>query len=121
MAAGEAPPDPVRSTLVAILQQLNRAESIYEGRERDQSLTLVDLERVLRKLPPVEDGQVKVALALGLLVRNGFVEAEAAAAFAAAPAKTATKAPANPKARYRITANGKQFLVDALQKADRIA
>jgi hypothetical protein len=114
MPTGEAPPDPVRSTLVAILQQLNRAESVYEGRERDQSLTLSDLERVLRKLAPVEDGEVKVALALGLLVRNGYVEAEAAAAWGA-------KKPPAPKARYRITANGKQFLVDALQKSDRIA
>jgi hypothetical protein len=117
MATGDAP-DPVRSTLVAILQQLNRAESMYEGRERDQSLTLIDLERVLRKLPSVEDGQVKVALALGLLVRNGYVEAEAAGAYAApAPKKPA----AAPKARYRITANGKAFLVDALAKADRIS
>ncbi len=115
MPTGEAPPDPVRTTLVAILQQLNRAESVYEGRERDQSLTLPDLERVLRKHPPVEDGQVKVALALGLLVRNGFVEADAA------PGAWGAKKPPAQKARYRITANGKQFLVDAQQKSDRIA
>ncbi|HTT15437.1 MAG TPA: hypothetical protein VMG81_06665 [Thermoplasmata archaeon] len=113
MPTGEAP-DPVRSTLVAILQQLNRAESVHEGRERDQSLTLADLERILRKLPAVEDGQVKVALALGLLVRNAFVEAEAAGAWGGRSA-------AAPKARYRITATGKQFLIDALQKSDRIA
>ncbi|HTT74088.1 MAG TPA: hypothetical protein VMG99_08125 [Thermoplasmata archaeon] len=113
MAAG-APADPVRSTLVAILQQLNRAESVHEGRERDQSLSLVDLERLLRKHPPVEDGQVKVALALGLLVRNRFVEAD----LVRAPATRGAAAP--PRARYRITVTGKQFLVDALQKSDRI-
>lgn len=112
MAAGDTP-DPVRSTLIAILQQLNRAESVHEGSARQQSLTLADLDRILRKLPAIEDGQVKVALALGLLVRNGFVEAETAGNYA-------TKGRAPVPAHYRITANGKQFLVDALAKAERI-
>lgn len=113
MATGDAH-DPVRGTLLAILQQLNRAESVHEGRERDQSMTLIDLERLLRKLPAVEDGRVKVALALGLLVRNGYVEAEATGNWG-------KKNPTAPKARYRITVNGKQFLVEALQRTDRIA
>lgn len=113
MPTGDAP-DPVRSTIVAILQQLNRAESVHEGRERDQSLTLADLERLLRKHPPVEDGQVKVPLALGLLVRNGYVEAEVPGAGPGAKSGA-------PKARYRITVTGKQFLVDAQLKTDRIA
>ncbi|HTT73894.1 MAG TPA: hypothetical protein VMG99_07120 [Thermoplasmata archaeon] len=110
MPLGE-PADPVRSTLLAILQQLNRAESVHEGSHREQTLTLADLDRLLRKLPPVEDGQVKVALALGLLVRNGFVEVEAAGNFAPR---------GRPPAQYRITANGKQFLVDAQVKTERI-
>ncbi len=105
------PADPVRSTLLAILQQLNRAESVHEGSHREQALTLADLDRLLRKLPPIEDGQVKVSLALGLLVRNGYVEAEAAGNFGAKG-----RAPA----QYRITADGKQFLVDAQSKTERI-
>lgn len=112
MATGDAP-DPVRSTLVAILQQLNRVEAMYEGRSRDQALTRADLERVLRKFAPIEDGVVKLPLALGLLVRNGLVAAEA-------PNQPASrKAPSAP-ATYRITAEGKQFLVEALAKSDRI-
>jgi hypothetical protein len=110
MPLGE-PVDPVRTTLLAILQQLNRAESVHEGSHRDQSLTLSDLDRLLRKLPPIEDGQVKVSLALGLLVRNGYVEAEAAGNFGPK---------GRPPAQYRITANGKQFLVESQQKTERI-
>jgi hypothetical protein len=112
MPLGESP-DPVRSTLIAILQQLNRAESVHEGSHREQALTLADLDRLLRKLPPIEDGEVKVALALGLLVRNGFVEAEATPGFTG---KGRAPAPAH----YRITAGGKQFLVDSQAKTERI-
>jgi len=108
----DAAPDPVRATLVAILQQLNRVEALYEGRARDQALTLADLDRVLRKFPPIEDGEVKLGIALGLLVRNRLVEVETAPAPRNRPA---------PPAHYRITAEGKQFLVEALAKADRIA
>ena len=110
-------PDPVRATLIAILQQLNRAESVHEGRARDQSLTLSDLERILADFWAVSKGLVKVPLALGLLVRNGLVEARAGASFAA---NQSTK-PATSQARYSITAAGKQFLVDTQQQSDRIA
>jgi len=106
--------DPVRATLVAILQQLNRAEALYEGRARDQALTLADLDRMLRKFPPIEDGQVKLALALGLLVRNRLVGVEAATVH------TTRGRPTSSPAHYRITAEGKQFLVEALEKTDRI-
>lgn len=108
-----AAPDPVRATLVAILQQLNRVEALYEGRSRDQALTLADLDRVLRKFPPIEDGAVKLPLALGLLVRNRLVGVEAP------PAHGTHGRPATP-VHYRITAEGKQFLVEALEKTDRI-
>lgn len=116
MPTGDAP-DPVRATLVAILQQLNRVESMHEGRERDQALELVDLERLLAKFWAIEQEQVKVSLALGLLVRNGMVEATAAGNYGAT--KSAPRSAA--KAHYRITAGGKQFLVENLAKSDRIA
>jgi hypothetical protein len=116
MPTGDAP-DPVRATLVAILQQLNRVESMHEGRERDQALELADLERLLSKFWAIEQESVKVSLALGLLVRNGMVEVKGGGNYASS--KTAPKAAA--KAHYRITAGGKQFLVENLQKSDRIA
>jgi DNA-binding transcriptional ArsR family regulator len=106
--------DPVRATLVAILQQLNRTESMHEGRSRDQSLELADLERILRRFAPVDDGQAKVSQALGLLVRNGMVHAQAAE-------HGGRGAHAPVAARYRITAEGKAFLIEALRKTDRIA
>jgi len=112
--APEDSPDPVRATLVAILQQLNRVESLHEGRARDQTLELSDLERILRRFGPVDDGTAKVPQALGLLVRNGLVHAQV-------DERTARGARSRPPAKYRITAEGKAFLVDALRKSDRIA
>lgn len=109
----EARADPVRATFVAILQQLNRAESIHEGRSPEQALALDDLDRTLRKFWAIDEGQVKLPLALGLLVRNRLVGVELAPA---GPRPAAAAA----RARYRITAEGKQFLVAALQKDDRI-
>jgi hypothetical protein len=112
MPSGERP-DPVRATLVAVLQQLNRVESIHEGQARDQALELEELERLLHRFWAVENDRVKVPLALGLLLRNGLVEVQAGG-----------NRP--PKRRepghvcYRITAEGKRFLVDALARADRI-
>jgi hypothetical protein len=113
MPTGERP-DPIRATLVAILQQLNRVESIHEGRERDQMLELPDLERLLHRFWAVENDHVKVPLALGLLVRNGLVEVVGGGTL---PAKG--KAPS--RVRYRITAEGKRFLIEAQEKTDRIS
>jgi len=111
MATG-GPPDPVRATFVAILQQLNRAESIHEGRDHQQALYLDELERSLRRFWAVDEKRVKLPLALGLLVHNGLVRAESGGGPPAADPR---------RPRYRITTEGKQFLVDALAKTDRIA
>ncbi|MCI4373763.1 MAG: hypothetical protein L3K02_09025 [Thermoplasmata archaeon] len=113
MGSEEPPPDPVRSTLVALLQQLNRAESINEGRAQEQTLELDEMERLLSRFWAVEHGQVKVPVALGLLVRNGLVEARL---------PTPQTPPSNIAARavYQITAEGKAFLVDIQKTSDRI-
>jgi len=116
MPSGEAP-DPVRATLIAILQQLNRVESIHEGRESDRALPLADLERLLAKFWAIEQDLVKVSLALGLLVRNGMVEVQSVGNYGAS---TRGHRPAA-RAHYRITAGGKQFLIENLEKSDRIA
>ena len=113
MATGDRA-DPVRSTLVAILQQLNRAESLHEGRVSDQVLELLEIERLLDRFWAVEHGDVKVPLALGLLVRNRLVEVQDGAA---APRRGSNPA----RVRYHITAEGKKFLVEALEKSDRIS
>jgi hypothetical protein len=106
-------PDPVRTTLVAILQQLNRAESMHEGVEQEQALELGVLERLLADLWAIEHGGAKVPMVLGLLLRNGLVRVD--------PPVPNPRGSARPRPRYRITAQGKQFLVEALAKSDRIA
>jgi hypothetical protein len=110
MASGPTA-DPVRATFVAILQQLNRAESVHEGRLHEQAIPLQDLAYSLRDFWAVEERRVQLPQALGLLVRNGLVRAEAVPRPVRGPA---------PPTRYRITAEGKQFLIGALDKADRI-
>lgn len=106
--------DPVRATFVAILQQLNRMESMHEGRQDNQALELAELQRMLRRFWTVDEERVKLPLLLGLLVRNGLVTAERGAPAPPGPRSA-------PRARYRITPEGKQFLVEALHNADRIA
>lgn len=105
----ETEPDPIRATLVAILQQLNRVEVMYEGQAREQSLELKEVERLLARFWAVDREQVKVPLALGLLVRNGLVEA-----------RLTDLGDGGRRAQYSITAQGKAFLVDALAQTDRI-
>lgn len=112
MPSGDRP-DPVRATLVAILQQLNRSESMHEGQAHQQALELPDLERLLQRFWAVENDGVKVPLALGLLLRNGLVEVQSGGV-------RSPKSREHVRVRYRITADGKRFLVDALAKADRI-
>jgi len=113
MPPGDERPDPVRATLIAILQQLNRVESMHEGHENRQTLELQEIERLLSDFWAIKLDQVKVPLALGLLVRNGMVEAQVPGP-AAARGRTATPA------EYRITTEGKRFLVDSSTQADRI-
>ncbi len=111
MAKPESEPDPIRATLVAILQQLNRVEVMYEGQARDQSLELKEVERLLARFWAVDREQVKVPFALGLLVRNGLVAA-----------RLTEVGPAGARrAQYAITAEGKAFLVDAMAQTDRIS
>jgi len=113
MPSEEADRDPVRATLIAILQQLNRVESMHEGQEQHQSLELREIERLLSDFWAIKHDQVKIPLALGLLVRNGMVDAQPGdGGFAQARAR----APAS----YRITTEGKRFLVDTSHQADRI-
>jgi hypothetical protein len=106
-------PDLVHATLIAILQQLNRVESLHEGHEHRQALELREIERLLSDFWAIKHDHVKIALALGLLVRNGMVEAQAGSPTAA---RSRTTSPA----AYRITSEGKRFLVDSTHQSDRI-
>ncbi|MGA8603537.1 MAG: hypothetical protein WB788_00515 [Thermoplasmata archaeon] len=113
MPSDDTQTDPTRATLIAILQQLNRVESIHEGRDDRQSLELKEIERLLSDFWAVKLDQVKVPLALGLLVRNGMVEGKIDRP------PPGSRRPV-PPAAYRITSEGKRFLVDSSHQADRI-
>ncbi|HTT35227.1 MAG TPA: hypothetical protein VMH78_05100 [Thermoplasmata archaeon] len=105
--------DPVRATLIAILKQLNHAESSHEGKRAEQALELDEIERRLSDFWAIGAGSVKVSLVLGLLLRNGLVKARAPGDFSWQRQRSA-------RALYEITPGGKKFLVEALRSSDRI-
>ncbi|MCI4328844.1 MAG: hypothetical protein L3J86_04595 [Thermoplasmata archaeon] len=78
MAAASTKADPVHATLLAILKQLNQAETVHEGATSDQALELPEIERRLSDFWAIDNGSVKLGLALGLLLRNGLVANAAA-------------------------------------------
>ena len=107
--------DPVRATMIAILQQLNRVESMHEGRERDQALGLADLERLLHRFWATDRESVRVPQVLGLLVHNGLVRIHGHAGHPPGGARGHAAPP-----HYRITVAGKQFLLEAVSSSNRI-
>ena len=111
--SGATKNDPVRATLVAILKQLNQAETVHEGKASDQALELPEIERRLSEFWAIDNGSVKVGLALGLLLRNGLVAAAGGPDYSWQRQRTAAQ-------RYQITPEGKKFLVDTIQTSDRI-
>lgn len=113
MAGAPGPGDPIRVTLLGILKQLNQAEAHHGGTMEEPALELAELERRLKDLGPVGDGSVKVALAVGLLLRNGLVETRADKGYSWQRGRDVTQ-------RYQITAEGKRFLVDSIQESQRI-
>lgn len=108
-----AAPDPARATLLAILRQLNQADSAHEGQRAEQSLELNELESRLSDFWAVKQGTVPVSLAVGLLLRNGLVAVPGSDDYSWQRQRAVAE-------RYQITAEGKKFLVDAIETADRI-
>jgi hypothetical protein len=107
-------PDPARATLIEILRQLNQAEEVNAGKAGEQSLELKELEDRLSDLPPVKQGSVKVALAVGLLLRNGMLTVDVASDYSWQRQRAVAQ-------RYRISPEGKKFLVDTIENSSRIS
>jgi hypothetical protein len=105
--------DPARETLLEILRQLNQAEEDNDGKTADQALELLELQERLKEFEPVKRGSIKVSLALGLLLRNGLVSTEADGDYSWQRQREVAQ-------RYRITAEGKKFLIDAIENSNRI-
>jgi hypothetical protein len=106
--------DPVRATLLAILKQLNQAESSTTNELSDPALELQELEGRLRDFWAVGNGSVKVALAVGLLLRNRLIVARSDPGFSWQRGREVAQ-------RYQITPEGKRFLLDSLESSDRIS
>ncbi|MCI4353807.1 MAG: hypothetical protein L3K06_00385 [Thermoplasmata archaeon] len=113
-AAQAASQDPVRATLVEILRQLNQADAVHEGKAAEQALELTEISERLTDFWGVTKGNVKIQLAVGLLLRNGLVAVQAAGEYSWQRQRTT-------RARYAITAEGKKFLVGAIATSDRIS
>jgi hypothetical protein len=111
--SGPPAQDPIRATLLAILKQLNQADTVHEGESTEQALELPELEQRLRDFWAVSQGAVKVSLALGLLLRNKLVAAQTDKDYSWQRQRMSNQ-------RYQITTDGKKFLVDALETSDRI-
>jgi hypothetical protein len=106
-------PDALRETFLEILRQLNQMEVRNEGNGPDQALELGELETRLAGFWAVRDGSTKVSLALGLLLRNKLIQTYGTGDYSWQRKRTTAQ-------RYQITTAGKQFLVEHIQRADRI-
>lgn len=104
---------PVRETFFAILRQLNKADVENTPDSPEQSLELVELERRLADFPALLTGEVRLPVALGLLLTNGYVAAAQDQEYSWGRGR-------NVERRYRITPEGKQFLVENLVESDRV-
>ena len=113
MAAPTGAPDPIRATLLAILKQLNSAEASASGTLEEPALELAELETRLKGFSPVGNGSVKVALAVGLLLRNGLVATKSDKGYSWQRGRDVSQ-------RYQITTEGKRFLLDSIQDSQRI-
>ena len=105
--------DPTRATFVAILKQLNQAETRHEGDETEQALELPEIESRLSDFWAVRNGQARIPLAMGLLLRNGMIKVAGDEDYSWQRQRTVAT-------RYQITATGKQFLLDAIEHSDRV-
>ena len=98
--AQAASQDPVRATLVEILRQLNQADAKHEGAKIEQALELSEIQDRLHDFWGVTKGQVKIQLAVGLLLRNGLVAVQAPGEYpGSASGRPATAMRSRPRAR----------------------
>jgi len=107
---GSTVSDPVRITLLAILEELDHPRTAHRTRATEPALELSEIEERLSDVPPVRRGSVPVALALGLLVRSGLVHARGVGVSSWTPQRSAHQL-------YQITPEGRKYLVEGLAAA----
>jgi hypothetical protein len=105
--------DPIRATFLAILRQLNRAETENNNDTPEQALELAELERRLSDFWAIEQGSARVPQALGLLLMNKMVAASGDTEYS-------WQRQRNVSQRYQITSEGKKFLLENIEKMGRV-
>ncbi len=105
--------DPTRATFLAILRQLNRAETENNADTPEQALELPEIEQRLSDFWAVEQGVAKIPQALGLLLMNGLVVAQGDTEYS-------WQRQRNVSQRYQITPEGKKFLLENIEKTGRV-
>ena len=104
---------PLHETLVELLRRLNR---MSEHVESVDGMELREIERSMYHFWVTRTHEVDLhrALALGLLLRNGLVQVMA-------PGDYSWQRQRSTRHGYQITAEGKKFLVSAIETSDRIS
>jgi hypothetical protein len=103
----------MRATLIEILRQLNQAEAEMD-REDEKGLELPEVEFRLRDHWTVRQARTNVARAMGLLLKNRMIQLVPGGVYSWTRQRNVGRL-------YRITADGKAFLLQSSQSRDRIA
>ncbi len=104
--------DPNREAMLEILRFLNQAEFEF-SREDEKGLELPEIAFRMQGHWTVREGRVKVPPLVALLERNQMVRRFP-------PVVYSWTRQRNVSNRYRVTAQGKAFLMTALDKDDRV-
>ena len=99
--------------MLELLRQLNRSEEQHSDDSPDQARELSDLEGKLGGFWAVNNGQVTVRFALGLLLKNQMIRQNSDAEFSWGKGRRVGS-------RFMITTEGKRFLIDSLEQSGRV-
>jgi hypothetical protein len=97
-------------TLLEVLRHLNQAS---ERRSDVEGVELLELERMMARFWTIEMREQELSKALGVLLENGLAAEENAPSYAWDRQRVLGD-------RYRITSEGKAYLVRQIQATDRI-
>jgi len=97
-------------TVVEVLRRLNQA---CERRAEIEGMEFLELERSMARFWTVEFGEGRITEALRVLLQNGLVAEESTPAYAWDRRRVLGE-------RFRITAQGKAYLLRQIRETDRI-
>jgi hypothetical protein len=98
-------------TIIEVLRRLNQAS---ERRTEIDGMEFLELERSMARFWTVEFGEKRITEALNVLLQNGLAAQESAPAYAWDRRRVLGE-------RFRITAEGKAYLLRQIRETDRIS